>query len=154
MYPTNRIYSKTKLSKNDKNTSARTYRIITLPYCQKTFKTATYYARKYYCLLKDVTLSWCIQKTWNGQQILPFFRWVRFMFRQRHLHRKDRQGYIARPYFTLKKAMCACKTLNRSLKTVLCDSMSQMGPFWRLGVIATSWIKTKFRVVDGNLDAC
>ena len=58
------------------------------------------------------------------------------MFPQRHLRRKRKQGYFAFPRFALKSTMCACKTLTEAKRTVLCDSIPQVEPLWRLGFMA------------------
>jgi len=61
------------------------------------------------------------------------------------------QGNLA---LSLLKGLCArvrCKT--EDIKTVLCDSIAQIRPFWSLIVMASTWLQIELRVVNSNVDA-
>ena len=55
------------------------------------------------------------------------------------------QWNLALPLLKGLYARVKCKT--EDIKTVLCDSITQIRPFWSLIVMASTWLKTEFGVV-------
>ena len=54
-------------------------------------------------------------------------------------------------HLVLFRGLCARVRRKAEAKiTVLCVPISQIGPFWRLSVIASTWFKMEFRVVNGR----
>jgi len=76
------------------------------------------------------------------------------MFPQRHLRLKHVCRGIWHFHLSLLKGLCArvrCKT--EAIKTVWCDSITQMRPFCSLIFMALTWLTKEFRIVNWNVDS-